>query len=507
MSTPGFKRLANDTFLGRLSDLRNAVTPILAGNYLPSFTDHSITHSDHVCELIDLLTESLVGERQLNDREAFVLYASAYLHDVGLQHQRAEETQIVRSILQKSNFSGRAWRDLEKETRLEIVRSQHHRISGEMIRQSIDAPQPTVLGVQMTEDWHPGQIRSLCIAHNLYMDSHDKQEYIELTQDWGEFRMTLLSALLRLADILDESRRRSQLYLERTRELNIESRLHWWRHYYVAEVHIDPQAHHISLWFDFPVDRRPQYQTIIPPLQLPFLEAEFARHSAVLARNNMPWHLESLEVPAAQSTSRAMDGELEQYVLEKLAQERRQRAERDKLLVLDQLQSERPTIRRKLLALRANDNLFEAGKQLREFRDLAKHLWRLGGQRDAWIMLWGEFTRLSKSADLETKATVGIELAEMMLNDGVSERAVRLLHGLVPEAELLESPLQFRFLRLLGEAYLGACAYAQAKETLSRAAKLTQDDQLREEILAELDEASLLQGELKSASNDIEKGI
>src|SRR5438034_11130565 len=93
-----------------------------------------------------------------------------------------------------------------------------------------------------------------------------------------------------------------------------------------------------------------------PPLQVPYLEEEFARHSAVLARHNLLWHFRTSEAPAAQSTARAMDDELERFVLEKLAQQREQQAERDKLLLLYQLNVVRPTIVRKLSDLRENGN-------------------------------------------------------------------------------------------------------------------------------------------------------
>ncbi|HZL35317.1 MAG TPA: HD domain-containing protein [Tepidisphaeraceae bacterium] len=496
MQTPRYARLAEDTLRGRLAGLRNAVQPILAGNYLPSFTDHSVEHSDRVCDLIDQLTEPLVHDHQLSDREAFVLYAAAYLHDAGLQHQRAGETTIVQSVLQSPEYVGRAWADLDVETKRTIVRAHHHHISGEMIERSVNAAHP-VLGIQLTDDWHPGQIRSIAVAHNLYMDSHNRQEYADLTTDWGEFRMSLLGALLRLADILDESRRRSQLHLERTRELDLEARMHWWRHYYVAHVKIDPGTHQITLWFEFPPDRRVQYQAMIPPLQIPYLEEEFARHGAVLARHNLLWHFKTDEVPAAQSTSRPMDDELEMYVLERLARRHAQRADQDKILVLDHLRAERPTIERKLSELRVADNPGSATEQLIAFRNLSQHLFLLGGRRGAWTMLWGEYNRLSKSVDSDTKFVVASDLAKMMLDDSASDRACRLLHELADEAESLQPPLKFRFLCLLGQAYLETCAYPQATDALSKAATHAVDAQTREKILAELDEAHLLQGEVQ----------
>lgn len=503
MSEPAWQRLAHGTLRGRIASLRTAVTDLLAGNYLPSFTDHSVAHSDRLCDLIDKLTEPL--EQQLNEKEAFILYSAAYLHDAGLQHQRAGDTGVVRQIL-SARFPGRVWDDLDIDTRRSIVRDQHHRISGEMITQSINAAYPTVIGIQLTDDWHPGQIRSIAVAHNLYMDAHDREEYANLTKDWGGVRMSLLSALLRLSDILDESRRRSQLYLERTRELPIESRMHWWRHYYVAEIEIGPAERAITLWFDFPAERRNQYREMIPPLQVPWVRAEFDRHSEVLARNKLLWHFKVSETPEHQSASRIMDDELERYVLEKLAAQRAQQAERDRIVVLEQLQVARPTIERQLAELREENNTASPAEKLRKFKELALHLDKLGGHRDAWITLWGEYNRLAKLVELPLALEVAADVAEMMLEDGASERAMRLLHELRAHSQALEPVDRFRFTRLLARAYLEQCAYPQAQEMLQLAAKLAPNPASRDEQLALLEEARLLQGDFDSGFGSAPEG-
>jgi hypothetical protein len=375
-----------------------------------------------------------------------------------------------------------------------------------MITQSINAAQPTALGIQLTDDWYPGQIRALSVAHNLYMDTRDREEYQALTRDSGGFRMSLLSAMLRLADILDASRRRSQLYLERTRELDLESRMHWWGHYYVAEVEISPSEHSIILWFDFPPNRREQYKEIIPPLQVPYLEEEFERHSAVLARQNLLWHFKADEISPEQSSSREMDGDLERYILEKLAVKHQQQTERDKLLLLDQLKIARPTIERQLTELRASENALTPDKKLLGFADLARHLFRLGGKRDAWTTLSGEYNQLAKSVGSSAKFDVAIELAEMMLEDGAGESAARLLHPLLDEARLLSPQIKLRFLQLLATAYLERCNYVEATATLTEASELAADGDLREGLLAQLEETHLLQGEIFSNVDSEESG-
>ncbi|HBE77846.1 MAG TPA: hypothetical protein DDW65_08685 [Firmicutes bacterium] len=101
-----FKRCGDIVLKSRLIELRNAVKPILESNYLSNYTDHSVTHSDQLCDLVDKLTEPLY-EHQLTSIEGFILYAACYLHDIGMQHQRSYETQIVQSEMQL--YKDRTW--------------------------------------------------------------------------------------------------------------------------------------------------------------------------------------------------------------------------------------------------------------------------------------------------------------------------------------------------------------------------------------------------------------
>ncbi len=405
---------------------------------------------------------------------------------------------MIEEVLKNPVFIGRKWSDLELPLQRQMVRDQHHRISREMVLQSIDAPNP-ILGIQLNQDWDPGQIAGLCVAHCLDTES---DEYQQVTKDWGPFRMALLSALLRLADILDESRGRSQLYLEPTRELDLEAKLHWWRHYYVADVQIDTQARHITLWFDFPPSRRPQYREMFMPMQVPLLEAEFSKQSAVLAPHNMLWAFRIAEVEPAQSTAKAMDDEMERYVLERTAQQRELKAEQDKLLLLNQLKIARPTLDRELKELRSlSESLPE--EKLLKFRVIARHLWRLGGRRDAWMILLSEYERIKSAIALSAQIETALELADMMLEDRNSNLAMRILHDLRSHAESLndDDPLKLAFLTRIGRTYMEEFAGAEADSVLSKAISIAVTAQDRTKIEATLAEARLLRGELCATPN------
>jgi Flp pilus assembly protein TadD len=223
------------------------------------------------------------------------------------------------------------------------------------------------------------------------------------------------------------------------------------------------------------------------------LEDEIDRHSAILARYNLLYHFRTGEINPVQSAAREMDDELEQYILQKLAAKMREQAERDRLMVLNQINVARPTVERDLKNLRSRANSMTADEQLSGFLKLVQHLWNMGGHRAAWSTLWHEYDRLKVSVTLGLQFTVAVEISNMMTEDGHSDLAARILHDLHEKAQSLSDlNLRYRFLDALGRAYMRRCAYAQAVATLSSAAQIAPDDRSRALIEAELSEARLL---------------
>jgi hypothetical protein len=418
---PGYKRLKHEPLRGRLLNIRQAVEPILASNVLRSFTDHSVSHSDQVCDLIDELT-AVPSSRPLNNIEAFVVYAAAYLHDVGMQHEKCDETQAMARALASSPYRNRRWADLEERTRWHLLRCHHHEISREMVRSSVDAAQPTVLGIQLTHQDHPGFIGALCEAHCV---TPDTDEYRKLTAEGPGIRTALLSALLRLADILDESQRRTHLYRERTVQLDVESQMHWWRHYYVAQVDFRADDKSIVIWFDYPPDRREEYRSLVPELQVPWIESELRSHQGVMLANDVAWRLTTVEVNALHSTAVPMPEAVQLRMLAEVQRLRRERAAADRLTALRQLEGAQGLVARRLEAIRASGA--GALDQLIQSRDLADQLRGLGGSHDASRIFDRAFETARKSLDLHELVDESCRLGEMLLLDGEERRAGQVL--------------------------------------------------------------------------------
>lgn len=94
------------------------------------------------------------------------------------------------------------------------------------------------LPARLTAQDHPREIAAICEAHCLDAKS---RRYLALMRKYDKpgMRIRLISAILRLADILDEAQHRAIVQQRESLDLNIESRMHWWRHYYTRYVEVE----------------------------------------------------------------------------------------------------------------------------------------------------------------------------------------------------------------------------------------------------------------------------
>src|SRR6266849_2855433 len=92
--SPPFAHVKDEGIRSRLINLRQSVAPILANNLLHHFTDHSVEHSDSLARYVDALILPLQATAEkLSEDELLILYAACYLHDIGMQYEKAYETQ------------------------------------------------------------------------------------------------------------------------------------------------------------------------------------------------------------------------------------------------------------------------------------------------------------------------------------------------------------------------------------------------------------------------------
>lgn len=218
--------IEGDTLSGCCFNIRSAVKRLWYDHALRHYTDHTVAHSDRIMEVLIKLMGNKV---ELNKYEKFILFASVYLHDIGMQ--------IPPNLVVKKKYS----RAEEK-----LIRDQHNNTSAVMIENSVkprsSLPSLGLESCSLCAEF----IAQVCKYHRVLpmVDLKD-------TPFLGEtIRIPLLTALLRLGDELDADWRRVCMSVLKITPIPLESKYHWWSHHYVKSVEIVDRQ--ITLSFVFP---------------------------------------------------------------------------------------------------------------------------------------------------------------------------------------------------------------------------------------------------------------
>jgi len=491
---PAFKYLKGRT--SHLEQLRSAVAPILSNRVLTNFTDHSVTHSDSITELIDALIEPLQASKHaLSEQELTILYASCYLHDIGMHYENAGETTTIRNLNLKTS-----WAELLENERRNLLRKYHHLISAEMIIASVRAENP-IIGLQMTDQYKPDLIASLSEAQNLSIES---ERYRELTTDVAGIRMRLLSGLLRLADILEESHRRASPQQARTLQLDLTSQTHWWRHYYTSNVTVDQTHRLVTVWFDFPTDRRAEYSNVVPQLQMPWIENEFNYHAPVFHQYGFGWSVTHAIQNTAYSSVATMPDSVLSEMWKQVLRQRKSEDDERKYESLQHFRRSMPSFDRRISEIEKKRETMSAEEHLKEISAISNDLWEMGAKRSASELLVSAYKdEILNSLPSAERINIGIQLASMFSEQGDPRRAIGVLQGLQQIAvEISDNQdTQFVFWKIFAKTLVALCDYKGAIEAFQQAIELAPHDEKRNELEAQVAELQLLYGELESLAS------
>ena len=423
-----YKHLTNEVKHSRLIALRDAVKPILANNLLPYFTAHDVEHCDRVTTVIDAFIEPFQSAaNRLTDDELFVVYAAAYLHDIGMQYENVGNSSTIRAAIGTDS-----WEALPVPEKRDLLRRHHPAISAELVMLSVSNQTPPI-GFQLIDDDHPTAIASICAAHGIATES---QQYAQLTTDAPGLRMRLLAGILRCADILEESRRRAVRARAESLNLPIESQVHWWRHYYTNDVQFDQANRSIALWFEFPPNRRAELSRIVPELQVPEVCAELARHHEVFAPHNLAWFVRACVYESPYQAVKELPEPVLREMLLIMARHKQLEAEERHRLLAVVYEEARPELERRLDDVRRAN--LPADSAARQLRDIALDMQQFAAPASARALLREAFAKAEENgADLRIE--VGLELARQLANAKQFDGAVRVYDRLRPLVDRLST--------------------------------------------------------------------
>ena len=476
--------LKDEGYILLLQGLRKAVSPVLANNILPHFTDHSVSHSDRLVDIINKLISPIPENKKLSNQELLILFASCYLHDIGMQYENAGNTQTISKLKLEQK-----WEELSGSTRREYLRNNHHEISAEFVMM-LGPNQVSPVGYNLLTEMKPEYIAALCEAHGI---SAKSSRYRELLDSVPDIRMPLLSALLRVADILDESCRRVTIEKFNTLLLDIESKKHWWRHYYIEDISFDIDKMKITFHFDFPEAKKEEYKTIIPFLQLPRVQLEFSNHNSVFNESQLNWSIGWELISKPYTTVKSMPEDVLVEMLKELHLRKSKEAEEKQLMALNSFAESRPYIQRRIDDLRKNK---ESNEYLLDLWTLMKHMKEIGGIRSSWIILSSEFSKNMQSLHKDKQIEIGIWLAETMLEDGMIRDAVDVIISISGSiGELEDINMLRKFLKTKLKVMVSGLQWDEARKAFILLYQKTTDPFEKQKMLADMYEWAFLRGE------------
>ena len=479
-----------------MQTLRETITPILSNRLHWHFTDHSVSHSDRVAALCERLAEPLA--QSLNPTEAYVLYAACYTHDVGMHNERAGGFGRLKELVELDGFG---WQDMPQEQRLDYLRRFHHQVSADMIEASCrhdnggyDGPP---IGLSLNQNDHPAWVAAVAESHAA--DTADPRYEVLVDQPTGQVRLRLLSALLRLADILDEAQHRAPEHQAKTLDMNDESKLHWWRHYYTREVDLNPTTSLVTIYYEFPRDNFDRYRTVVPELQMPWVRQEFERHRAALAENGLSWHVIDRPRTLPFDTLETMPEAVYLRMLGQLGDRRAEEASDTRRAADRHAEELRQRLHDEHRALHERRQETGDDDYLKRATTFARDLNIAGGALTASANLRGAiFTTTKNDGDASnaTHVAAATLLAEILLRRGDARDAAMAVRGAEDAAAALPDGEDVKaFFYVTGaKAYSRAGSFPPGQEAAEKARALLPNSAMRDEVEAELSEARMLEG-------------
>ncbi|WP_270566669.1 hypothetical protein [Clostridium beijerinckii] len=224
------KEIDNELFI-ETEKIKKEVEPILNNRIHLHYTDHSINHSIRILEQLNqIMSELMSSSEKLNKYEIYILISSIYLHDIGMQFDRLD-------LLEEYDLNRESKVISDLDLKLEFIRNHHHIISKIWIIESIKG-NSNFRKVYFGNPELGEIIASIAESHNTNL-SKNINNYSDYIFNGTRLRLNLLACLISLGDVLDADARR--IDIERLKHINIEknSRLHWWKHYYISGIYFE----------------------------------------------------------------------------------------------------------------------------------------------------------------------------------------------------------------------------------------------------------------------------
>lgn len=227
MDLENLLKSSNFELSGHLDDIKKFSRRVWEKPHLQWFTKHDVTHSEEIIYLIEQIIKPIENDPEifLSVHELFILLASAYLHDIGMQYLKIPGYSI----------------DKLSSTEYDLIRKKHAEESYNIILKP-------VMPILKRDDFHFPTIDEEYLPIIAKVSKgHSTDFFEEIVKNFKEdpstpkgrkVRGEFLTALLLIGDELDLQCKRVSFPDTAKFTLSDFSLLHWYKHHYVDYVEI-----------------------------------------------------------------------------------------------------------------------------------------------------------------------------------------------------------------------------------------------------------------------------
>lgn len=227
-----------------------------------NYTDHGVEHSNRINNRLTLLFEDMLANRdiriRLNNAEIYSLVLAIYLHDIGMELINKEKIiKLFKRKNYKNVFLNRLSNSISCNEINEIdessdefynfIRTNHHIISAMWIMNNSILEESLRLPIRTD---YLQIIALICYAHNEDFTILNEEFYRSTQVDNQSVQTNVLAYLLRVGDALDADKNRCKIETLDYKNIPVESRVHWYRHFYTKSIKCENK--NISILFEFP---------------------------------------------------------------------------------------------------------------------------------------------------------------------------------------------------------------------------------------------------------------
>ncbi len=259
---PLLDKVTNPKLHNNLLSIREAVAGLWTGSPLVrDFTDHGPGHNSRLLKYTAKLLACNKGQ-QLNQEELYVLIASTYLHDIGMQADVVKRPDLI----ERAEFMGAQFEvgftapttSQYSSAEQDAIRENHHWLSAAWIEHALDSDEDTAFNRAMRDI--PRRVAGTITD---IISCHSKRDIAACEDTFyyynGKQRKRLLAVLLRLADEMDIASDRVNIEIMKEYRLPSDSALWWWLHYctelglddngvLTIQVSVNRQDHETYAW-------------------------------------------------------------------------------------------------------------------------------------------------------------------------------------------------------------------------------------------------------------------